>query len=122
MSPKEQMLKAIELVEAAGKKGEILTLDHAIRKLHAEYIRRQLNNKYGVKSSGFLILAGLCNEDEDGWKKPDKNLYRIFDNFIKGENKLTGESGVKLREAMDGLGIDYLHCPFFPLPPLDDAA
>jgi hypothetical protein len=117
------MLKAIELVEQAGKRGEVLTLDHAIRKLHAEYIRRQLNNKYGVKSSGFLILSGLYSKDEDGWKKADKALLRIFDNFIAGENKLTGESGVKLREAMDKMGIDYLHCPFFPLQPLDiDAA
>lgn len=122
MSPREQMLKAVELVEEAAEKGEMLTLDHAIRKLHAEYIRRQLNNKYGVKSSGFLILAGLYSENEEGWKIPDKNYYRIFDNFVKGENKLTGESGVKLREAMDKLGIDYMNCPFFPLPPLDNAA
>ena len=121
MSPKEQMLEAIALVEAAGEKGEILTLDHAIRKLHAGYIRQQLNNKYGVKSSGFLILAGLYTE-EDGWKVPDKSYYRIFDNFIKGENKLTGESGIKLREAMDKLEIDYLNCPFFPLQPLEKTA
>ena len=122
MSPKEQMLKAIELVEKAAKKGETITLEHAIRKLHSEYIRRQLNNKLGVKASGFLILSGFYSEDKDGWKIPDKNLYRTFEDFIAGENKLTGKSGIKLRAAMDKLGIDYLHCPFIPLPLIENVA
>lgn len=122
MSPEEQMRKAIELVEEAENEGKVITIPQAIKKLHAEYIRRQLNNKYGVKSSGFLIVAGLCSKDQNGWKVENKKLHRIFDEFIAGNNKLTGESGIKLREAMDRFDIDYLNCPFCPLEPLKHVA
>ncbi len=90
-----------------------------MRKVHREYINRQLWNKYGVTPSGFLIIAGHHHEKE-GRKQADKNLLSSFNRYLSMEGKLTGPNGRILREAMDRLGIDYVNSPTWPLEPIED--
>lgn len=123
MSSTEQLRLIMEAIEEARREGKQLTIEQAQRKLHREYITRQLWNLHGLYPKGFLVASGLKAEDEeDGFTLPDPNYDSVFNNYLNMKNKLTGARGIRIREALDQFGIDYLGSPTFPLEPLDDRA
>lgn len=123
MSSTEQLRLIMEAIEEAKREGKQLTIEQAQRKLHREYITRQLWNLHGLYPKGFLVASGLKAEDEeDGFTLPDPNYDSVFNNYLNMKNKLTGARGIRIREALERFGIDYLSSPTFPLEPLDDRA
>ena len=122
MNATSQMNLIMEAIDRAREVGEELTLMQAQRKLHREYITAQLWNNHGLRAAGFLVATGLCEPDGEGNMVADPKLLSMFNRYLIMESKLTGEQGVKLRDAMDRLGIDYLKSPTFPLEPLKNSA
>jgi len=85
------------------------------RKIHREYITRQLAFK-GWNASGFLIAAGLVEEKlKNGFPIENKKLLGSFNRFLVCENMMKGENGKKLLDAMDRMGIDYRNSPSYPI-------
>lgn len=118
MDELEQIRLITRMIEESRESGKQLTIQQAQRKIHREYITSQLWNKHGLKPSGFLIMSGFCAGFDGDFIVADPRYESIFNNFLNMNSKLTGDQGIQLREAMDKLGIDYLHSPTFPL---DDA-
>lgn len=120
MSENEQMRLISDMMRKAEQKGKSITPIQAMRKLHREYITRQLS-RYGLKPKGFLIVKGFVGgEDDAGRLLPDPKIDSIFNSYLNMNNKLTGESGRLLRVAMDEMGIDYRNSPTFALDDLEE--
>jgi hypothetical protein len=122
MDATTQLRLVMEEIEKARKRGNDLSIDQAQRKLHRDYIVGQLWNKHGLRPAGFLVVSGLCDTDEEGGKTPDQKLYDMFNRFLNMKSKLTSDDGMRLRQAMDELGIDYLYSPTWPLEPMKTGA
>lgn len=122
MDATEQMQMIMAEINAAVANGKMLTIEQAQRKIHREYITRQLWNKHGLKPKGFLIISGFIGNDEEGFSSPDPKIDTIFNSYLNMSNKLTGLTGRKLRKAMDKLGIDYKKSPTYPLDNLEENA
>lgn len=122
MSSTEQLRLIMEALEDAKRNGKELTIEQAQRKLHREYITRQLWNKHGLRPKGFLIISGFIGDEEEGFISPDPKIDTIFNSYLNMSNKLTGVTGRKLRSAMDELGIDYQNSPTYPLDNLEENA
>jgi len=120
MSSEEQLTLILETISAAKAEGRDLTIAQAQRWLHRKYIQNQIYNKYGASIQGFLVIAGFTVGEEDGRLVHDQRFYNIFSRYLNSENYLSGADGVKLRDAMDRLGIDYLNSPTFPLEPIEE--
>lgn len=118
MNQANKMELVMEAIRRAQEEGKELTLGQAEKKLHRDYITDQLW-ELGMKPPGFLVAAGMFEIDKDDKKVADHNLLSLFYNYLASESKLTGERGMKIREAMDRFGIDYTKSPTFPLEPLD---
>lgn len=118
MDELEQLQLLTRMIETSRETGKQLTIQQAQRKIHREYITSQLWNKHGLKPSGFILVSGFKGELDGDFIAPDMSYESVFNNFLKMENKLTGEVGIQLRTAMDKLGIDYRHSPTFPLDDL----
>lgn len=114
MSAIMQMDRVTAELEKAAAAGERMTIAQALRKVHRDYINGQLWNRYGVTPSGFLVLADLCYL-EDGRKHADPRLLSSFNKYLNTGDKLTGENGRILRDAMDRFEIDYVNSPTWPL-------
>lgn len=122
MSENEQMRLIADTMKKSEQKGKSITPIQAMRKLHREYITRQLS-RYGLKPKGFLIVKGFVGgEDDAGRLLPDPKIDSIFNSYLNMNNKLTGESGRLLRVAMDEMGIDYRNSPTFALDDLEENA
>lgn len=122
MSSTEQLRLIMEALEDAKRNGKELTIEQAQRKLHREYITRQLWNKHGLRPKGFLVISGFIGDKEEGFVSPDPKIDTIFNSYLNMSNKLTGATGRKLRSAMDDLGIDYQNSPTYPLGNLEENA
>lgn len=122
MDELEQLQLLARMIETSRETGKQLTIKQAQRKIHREYITAQLWNKHGLNPSGFILVSGFRGELEGDYETADPRYESVFNNFLKMDNKLTGEVGLKLREAMDKLGIDYRHSPTFPLDDLKNDA
>ena len=115
MDELEQMQLITRMIEESRVLGKPLTIQQAQRKIHREYITRQLWNKHGLKPSGFLVISGFTHGNDVDFVVADPRFETVFNNFLNMNSKLSGTSGKQLREAMDKLGIDYKHSPTFPL-------
>jgi len=122
MDATEQMQIIMATLAEAKANGKELTIEQAQRKLHREYITRQLWNKHGLRPKGFLIISGFIGEEQDGFVSPDPKIDTIFNSYLNMSNKLTGATGRKLRTAMNELGIDYKNSPTYPLDNLEENA
>ncbi len=123
MSSTEQLRLIMDALDEAKREGKILSIEQVQRKLHREYINRQLWNLHGLSQKGFLVASGLISEEvDDGFTVPDPNYDGVFNGYLNMKNKLTGAKGIKIREALERFGIDYLNSPTFPLEPLSDRA
>lgn len=122
MDELEQLQLLTRMIETSRETGKQLTIKQAQRKIHREYITAQLWNKHGLNPSGFILVSGFKGELEGDYETADPRYESVFNNFLKMDNKLTGEVGIKLREAMDKMGIDYRHSPTFPLDDLKNDA
>lgn len=118
MNATEEMALIKVTIEAAEAEGKELTIVQAQRKLHREYITDQLL-EHGWRPAGFLVAARLREGDS---LAPDRKLLTLFNNYLDSKGKLSGEQGMKLRDAMDQFGIDYLDSPTYPLEPLKTSA
>ncbi len=118
MDATSQMNLIMQTIKAAEAEGKMMSIEQAQRKLHRDYVTNQLW-QHGWRPSGFLVAAKLC---EGETFNPDKKLLTLFNNFLDSKGKLTGEQGVRLREAMDAFGIDYMNSPTYPLEPLKNSA
>jgi len=115
MNAATQMQLILQTIEEAQAQGKTLSIVEAQRKLHREYITRQLWNRYGVTMKGFLVLANLTQGEYNNLKEADTKIYGVFNRYLNAENKLTGDTGRLLRKAMSKLEIDYLNSPTYPL-------
>jgi|GEM_PF-3516096 len=115
MDALEQMEIISRMIEESYALGKTLTIQQAQRKIHREYITSQLWNKHGLNPSGFLVMSGFTDGTDGDFIVADPKYENIFNNFLNMNSKLSGPQGKQLREAMDKLGIDYLHSPTFPL-------
>jgi len=118
MRAQDQLSIIMEAIKEAEREGKKLDVAQARRKLHREYITRQLWNKWGTTPAGMLIKYGF-KSCEDDRHVADAKLLGVFDRYLSCENKLTGRNGLLLRSIMDRLDIDYLNSPTYPLEPLD---
>ncbi len=116
MDKQEQQRLLDEMMERAQSQGENMTITQAIKKLHRSYITSQLWAK-GLRTAGFLVIAGLVEDepDADGLPVANRKLASIFNRYLESENQLTGASGMLLLEAMDKVGIDYRNSPTHPV-------
>jgi hypothetical protein len=118
----EQMQMIMATLSEAKANGKEITIEQAQRKLHREYITRQLWNEHGLRPKGFLIISGFIGSTEEGFISPDPKIDTIFNSYLNMSNKLTGATGRKLRAAMDDMGIDYQNSPTYPLDNLEENA
>jgi hypothetical protein len=115
MDALEQMEIISRMISESYALGKTLTIQQAQRKIHREYITSQLWNKHGLNPSGFLVMSGFTDGTDGDFIVADPKYENIFNNFLNMNSKLSGPQSKQLREAMDKLGIDYLHSPTFPL-------
>ena len=71
-----------------------------------EYIKVQCH-AIGLRMDGVLRRYGLGQH------------IASWESFLKGQNKLTGEVGLKIREVLDAEGIDYMSHPKVKIDKLD---
>lgn len=116
MTGEEQNAMLQEIIAREREKGKFLSPAKAIHLLHREYITRQLA-KRGWGPSGFLIAAGLIEDepDVDGFPVANVRLLAIFNRYLSSQNEMTGEYGQVLLNAMDEKGIDYRNSPTYPV-------
>lgn len=107
--------KQVDFLNKLSQNGGV-ELMRAGRKVHREYITRQLSWK-GWNPSGFLIAAGLIEKelDKDGFPIENKKLLGSFNRYLSGQNEMSGENGKLLLDAMDRMGIDYRNSPTYPI-------
>ncbi len=110
-----------EYILAQAKRGEAVDFPTAAMKvraqLHRAFVVRELWNRLGVGPSGFLVLAGLTEPDEDtaGKLVPSTSMAAILNRYLAAENRLTGPKAQPLREALVRLGIPIDQSPTFPV-------